>query len=396
MALGGHVDGAAGTSYAGAAAGLSRFFQKKPSMPPVSAASEPLKIALISYAYAPGVGGIETVSQLLFDGLQARGHQVRVVTHTPGDAERSQPESERIIRRPTAAGLLSTLRWADVVVQSNVSVGLAWPLTLGVVRKPWMVVNHTPIARSDGRRTWRDRLKLASLRGAQVYAVSRYLDSVTARNGQLMHNPYDAESFHLPSDANAGKRWRELLFVGRIVRAKGLDVLIEALHLLAEDGLRPQLSVAGDGPERQAIQARSAALGLEGQITWLGVLRGASLGQTMREHKIVVVPSRPEPPEALPLVPVESIASGCAVIASRQGGLPESVGPCGMLVAPEDPRALAQAVREMLTDDGLRNRFMDSRKAHLEMFDPHTVLQRYEAAIRQAMGKSIHGGGLKP
>ncbi len=360
-------------------------------MPPLSAAGEPLKIALLSYAYAPGVGGIETVSKLLFDGLRARGHQVRVVTHTSADAQGSDPDGERIVRRPTAAGLLSTLRWADVVVQSNVSVGLAWPLTLGVVRRPWVVVNHTPIARSDGRRTWRDRLKLASLRGAHVYAVSSYLDSVTARNARLMHNPYDAESFHLPADLDAGQRQRELLFVGRIVRAKGLDVLIEALHLLAQDGFRPRLSIAGDGPEKQAAQARSAALGLEAQITWLGVLRGAFLGQAMREHKIVVVPSRPEPPEALPLVPVESIASGCAVIASRQGGLPESVGPCGMLVPPEDPRALAQAIRQMLTDDGLRQRLMNSRKQHLEMFDPDTVLQHYEAAMHEAM----HKGGRR-
>jgi glycogen(starch) synthase len=115
------------------------------------------------------------------------------------------------------------------------------------------------------------------------------------------------------------------------------------------------------------------------------VLRGEALGRAMREHQVVVVPSRPEPPEALPLVPVESIASGCVVVASRQGGLPESVGSCGVLVPPEDPQALAQTVRELLSDEGLRRRLLDEREEHLRAFHPDTVLQRYETAMLKAM-----------
>ncbi len=349
------------------------------------APAKPLKIALLSYAYAPSVGGIETVSQLLADGLRTRGHDIRVVTHTPSPEGGGALNGSGIVRRPSAGRLLSTLRWADVVVQSNVSLGLAWPLALGAVSRPWVIVNHTPITRPDGQQSWRDRLKLASLRGAHVYSVSHYLGSVTAGGSEVMHNPYDVRSFHLLPGGDVAQRRHPLLFVGRIVRAKGLDVLIEALHLLAREGFRPQLSIAGDGPEKGAIEARILELGLQDQIVWLGVLRGEALGQTMREHQIVVVPSRPEPPEALPLVPIESIASGCVIIASRQGGLPESVGSCGVLVPPEDPPALAQAIRQLMTDDGLRARLLEQREAHLGMFHPDAVLARYEAAMRKAM-----------
>ena len=353
-------------------------------MPTTTVEAKPLRIALLSYAYAPSLGGIESVSQLLVDGLRGRGHEVRVVTHTPAAAGGAAQEGV-VLRRPSASSLLGTLRWCDVVVQSNVSVGLAWPLVLGVVRRPWVVVNHTPITRPAGQRTWRDRLKIASLRGARVYSVSQYLRSVTLEDSGLMLNPYDIQSFHLPHTADAGVRENELLFVGRIVRAKGLDVLIEALHLLRKDGLRPRLSIAGDGPEKGTIEARIAELGLQDQIAWLGVLRGNRLGEVMREHQVAVVPSRPEPPEALPLVPIELIASGCVVIASRQGGLPESVGPCGLLVPPEDPAALAQAMRELLADEARRKSLLAMRDQHLEMFHPNTVLDRYEAAIREAM-----------
>lgn len=338
-----------------------------------------MKIALLSYAYAPGVGGIETVSQLLLDGLHARGHDVRVLTLKP--AAPGAANDPRIVRGPSRRVLLDTLRWSDVVVQSNISLGLAWPLTLGLVRRPWVVVNHTPISQPSGRRTWRDWLKLASLRRARIYAVSEYLRSVTLARSRVMRNPYDIASFHTASNLD---RDGDLLFVGRIVRAKGLDVLIEALHLLKQRGLRPQLSVAGDGEERVTLQSRVVELGLQDQVVWLGVLRGAPLGDAMRRHRIVVVPSRPEPPEALPLVPIESVACGCVVIASRQGGLPESVGPCGMLVEPEDPTALADAIAELLESPERQRRFIDAAPAHLRPFHPETVIADYEAAIADA------------
>lgn len=343
--------------------------------------SPPLKIALLSYAFAPGVGGIETVSQLLVDGLRARGHQVRVLTQTPATEGASDGS---IVRRPTAGQLLAALRWSDAVIQSNVSLALAWPLSLGLVRRPWVVVNHTPISRPSGVRTWRDRLKLVSLGRARVYAVSEYLRSVTLPASRVMRNPYDIVSFYLPTHAEHA-RDRELLFVGRIVRAKGLDVLVEALHLLKQQrGLTPRLSVAGGGEERAAIEARTVQLGLQAQVEWLGVLRGTQLGDAMRRATVMVVPSRPEPPEALPLVPLEAVASGCVVIASRQGGLPESVGPCGLLVAPEDPQALADAIFELLAAPALQQRLRDAAAAHLEPFHPAAVVTDYETALREA------------
>jgi glycogen synthase len=349
---------------------------------PSIAADAPLKIALLSYAFAPGVGGIETVSQLLVTGLRARGHTVRVVTHMP--AASGVPETDReILRRPSAGDLMSVLRWSDAVLQSNTSVGLAWPLVARVVRRPWVVINHTPIARINGEYSWRDKLKVASLAGARVYSVSKYLGSVTARPTGVMYNPYDADSFHLPPPG--AMRDGELMFLGRVVRAKGLDVLVEALALLARDGFKPRLSIAGDGSERAGIEARIAELGLGPQVRWLGVLRGQALGDALRHHRVVVVPSRPQPPEALPLVPVEALACGCVLIAARQGGLPESVGPCGLLMPPEDPAALAAAVREVLTDEALQARLLAQRESHLAQFHPDTVIGRYEAALREAM-----------
>lgn len=355
--------------------------------------TKPARVALLSYAYAPSVGGIETVSRLVADGLRARNYEVRVVTQTPQEA--GGAADEHVIRQPSMSRLWSVLRWSDVVVQSNVSVNLAWPLTLRLIRRPWVAVNHTPIARPSGEKTLRDRLKLASLRAADTYAVSDYLCSVTSARSRVIHNPYDSATFHLPSGPQESREG-ELLFVGRIVRAKGLDVLIEALHLLRQGGLRPHLCIAGDGDQRPGIEARIAELGMGDQITFLGVLRGEALGRAMRQHRIVVVPSRAEPPEALGLVAVEAIGSGCAVIASLQGGLPEAVGACGLLVPPEKPEALAQAICRALGDEALRQALLSHRCEHLRPFEPETVIDEYEAAMVRAMHQHHRSGRGSP
>lgn len=334
-----------------------------------------MKIALLSYAFAPGVGGIETVSRLLQTGLAARGHEVTVITNTPGDSEAG------VLRQPKTGELLSALRRSDAVLQSNVSVGLAWPLVTGLVRRPWVVVNHTPIARTSGERNWRDHLKVASLRGARVYSVSDYLRQVTLPDSGVMPNPYDAAVFH---DTGSGQRAGDLLFVGRLVPAKGLDVLVDALARLKALGRPRHLSIAGGGPAQAAVEAQVERLGLTDSVTWLGVLRGSALAEAMRAHKVVVVPSRPQPPEALPLVPLEAVACGCVVIATRQGGLPESVGDCGLLVEPEDPAELATAIDRLLGDPELQRELLSHREHHLAPFEPQAVIGKYETALREA------------
>ena len=343
-----------------------------------------MKIVLLSYAFSPGVGGIETVSQLLVEGLRARGHEVIIVTHTLALTNGDETVEASILRQPSSSKLIAAFRWSDAVIQSNVSIGLAWPLMLGLIQRPWVVVNHTPISRPSGERTWRDHLKLASLARARVYAVSEYLRTVTLKKSRIMRNPYDTTSFFKAHSSEAVNRDCELLFVGRIVRAKGLDILIEALHLLKQRGKRFRLSIAGNGDERATLEARVVELGLSDQVEWLGVLKGKQLGDAMRRHLVVVVPSRPEPPEALPLVPIESIACGCLVIASRQGGLPESVGPCGLLVEPENPAVLGDAILELFASAAMQRRFLDAASDHLKPFHPSAVIDDYEAAIREA------------
>ncbi|WP_340539653.1 glycosyltransferase [Nocardioides sp. GXZ039] len=139
---------------------------------------------------------------------------------------------------------------------------------------------------------------------------------------------------------------RGVLYAGRLSHEKGVDVLVEAARHLPQ-GL--PITIAGDGPERAALEARADAVA-PGRITFLGRISGAEVHRRMREAAVVVVPSRWY--ENQPMTILEAYGAGRPVVASRLGGLPELVddGVTGALVAHDDPRGLAEAVRILALD----------------------------------------------
>jgi glycosyltransferase involved in cell wall biosynthesis/peptidoglycan/xylan/chitin deacetylase (PgdA/CDA1 family) len=137
-----------------------------------------------------------------------------------------------------------------------------------------------------------------------------------------------------------------LLWVGRMVPVKGLDVLISAASELRNRGLSYRLCLVGDGPLRPSVEAAVANRGLAERITFLGALRPEQLPDWYRAADVMVLPSRSE---GLPNVLRESLACGTPFVASDVGGIPEIARPGqDRLVPPEDPIALADALTETL------------------------------------------------
>src|SRR5207245_603208 len=141
--------------------------------------------------------------------------------------------------------------------------------------------------------------------------------------------------------------------VGRLVPQKGFDVLLEAFARL--DAPEVDLLIAGDGPERRRLEALRERLGLGARVHLLGAVDRATVASLYQGARLVVCPSRWE---GLPLVCLEAMASGRAVVASRVDGIPDAVGDgeTGLLVQPEDPVALAGALRALLDDGPRRER----------------------------------------
>lgn len=137
-----------------------------------------------------------------------------------------------------------------------------------------------------------------------------------------------------------------LLWVGRMVPVKGLDVLIDALGRLASRGRRPGLALVGDGPERTALERQCREAGVAQQVRFVGSVPHDALADWYRAADLTVLPSRSE---GIANVLLESHACGTPFVASHVGSLAEVADAAwDRLVTPGDPAALAQALEEAL------------------------------------------------
>ena len=142
---------------------------------------------------------------------------------------------------------------------------------------------------------------------------------------------------------------------GRLVKEKGFHILLQALPLVLEKYPDLDLLLAGEGEEAEALTTIVDALSLSAHVHFLGPLPNQDVIHWMMECEAVVLPSLEE---SLGIVCQEAMAAGKAVVATRVGGVPEVVvdGTTGILVPPEDPYALAQAIIAILQDPVRRDR----------------------------------------
>jgi glycosyltransferase involved in cell wall biosynthesis len=141
-----------------------------------------------------------------------------------------------------------------------------------------------------------------------------------------------------------------LLWVGRMVPVKGLDVLLEACRALRDRAIAFRLYLVGDGPLRPVLERQSRTLGLSEAVHFPGPVWHDRLPDWYRAADLTVLPSRSE---GVPNVLRESMACGTPFVASRVGGIPEIARESiDRLVAPEDPAALAAGLAAALRESG--------------------------------------------
>jgi glycosyltransferase involved in cell wall biosynthesis len=304
-----------------------------------------MRILLESRAFYPSVGGLEMMSRGLATAWQGAGHRVRVVTTTPLESEPELGDLS-VNRTPSSAAMRRHVRWADVFVQSGISLrSLHWPLLTGT---PLVIIHHNLLSggQDTGVRAWL-KCRVTHL-GANVAVSGPVADTVP---GPVVRIPNTFRPVYDQPDTGDANR-DGLLFVGRLVSVKGAGVAIEAVRQLCENDVDTTLTICGDGPERDALKRQVADARLADHVFFEGWTDPDALAEQYRTAELLLVPSRYEP---FGIVALEAIASGCPVVAARTGGLPEAVGNCGLLVPPDDSAALAATAERALRSDVRKN-----------------------------------------
>lgn len=179
-----------------------------------------------------------------------------------------------------------------------------------------------------------------------------------------------------------------ILAVGRLVEKKGYHVLLEACRALADRGVDFHCVVAGEGDQRERLEADRARLGLEDRVQLAGAAPRDRVMDWMRSARVLAAPCLTADDgnrDALPTVALEALALGLPVVSTPVGGIPEIVdhGVDGLLVPEGDAVALAEALDRLLADDVLWARMSRAGPAKAALrFDRRRNLPRLIALFR--------------
>jgi teichuronic acid biosynthesis glycosyltransferase TuaC len=231
----------------------------------------------------------------------------------------------RSLRVPCVVGALGS----DVHVRSGIA---SW-LTGRVIR------------RADALVTVSEAMRVAALRdfGADATRVHTIVNGFNTGVFQPGSKQAARVALGLPPQD------RLVVYVGRLVQAKGLRELVSAFEQLARQAADCRLALVGDGPMHAELKRLVSAAGLEARVILTGGVEPRAVADWVRASDLLTLPSWSE---GYPNVVVEALACGRPVVATDVGGTAEIVDAAnGILVPPRDPMALLQALRHALTGD---------------------------------------------
>jgi glycogen(starch) synthase len=367
-----------------------------------------MRVLFWSPCFWPEIGGAEVLAARVLPSLRERGHEFLVVANKPADdlADEAEYQGIPVRRFPFVAALgerdvdrILGLRQRVAQLKRDFRPDLVhsyWlnPSTLflrytaNFHPSPLLVTLHGGLDVSNDRpRAERDTLVESTLLSADWVAACSAAVLIQARRAlpqivpfsSAIPNALDRPSL-LPGPPPTPSL--RLLCLGRLVRAKGFDLALAAFAELVGRFPTARLIVAGDGPERTALEEQAAALGIGGAVDFYGWVAPDGVPALINSSTLVVMPSRVEP---FGLVALQAAQMARPVVATRVDGLPEVVvdRETGVLVEPEDRRALALAIAFLLeSPEASRQIGEAARRRAEEVFSWERHVDAYGALYR--------------
>lgn len=360
-----------------------------------------MRLALVCPYAWDDPGGVQTHARELGLRLLDRGHDVIALAPVRGRAAEpwvrpighpvplrynrsSAPIDPRPWSYPRVRDALVAFRPDVVHVHEPLTPSTSmWATLAGVA--PVVATFHSGAARSrlfdlaaPILRRIADRI---AVRVAVSRAAARFVGSRIGGSYRIVPNGVDVARFAAaePTDLGPG---RKVLFVGRLDGRKGFRVAVEAFGRLAAERPDVRLIVAGDGPERAAVDALPA--GARARVRLLGAVPNAELHPIEAACDVYLGPAIGG--ESFGVVLIEAMAAGLPVVASDIPGYDEVVTDDvdGLLVPPSDAAALAGAAAAVLDDPERAARLAGAGRARAAAFDWGVVVDRLEELYGEA------------
>lgn len=314
-----------------------------------------MKVLTICYEYPPLGGGGAPVCEGLCESLVNKGHHVDVVTSLAADLPAEERRNGVTIYRTCC-------------LRRHLHYTTAFELLTGILPALQKAVERF-------RYLWK-----------RIVNTSRSIVTPTSYLATLLNNYREKQQLeiipngiYLPenSPVRPGNR---ILMVSRIFQRKGVDILLQAFADLDTDW---ELVIAGDGPFLETAKNLAAELGIA--VQFLGHVDKAQLPALYQSARIFVLPSSHE---NFPVVLLEALAAGCAIISTSGSGCPEVVGEAGILVEPGSPQALSRALAGLLADEQRLETLRHESLQRIEKFSWQNVAARYEAHYQRVLEQS--------
>ena len=362
---------------------------------------------VILHVLAPApTGGLERVVQSLTAGLADRRHEVHVAVIVNGGPSATHPFVEPLLdsgvkvhfvrvgnreylrEREGVRALCRQLRPAVVHTHGYRPdmVDAPVPRTLGI---PTVTTVHGFTGGGLRNRVYETLQRRAFRNFSAVVAVSRPLSDQLVQSGvpatrlRLIQNAWSGPAKWLDG-ADARRQLGiesdafQVGWVGRLSREKGPDVLLAALSGLSDVPL--EVNFLGDGPERAGLEALATRSTTRHRVRWLG---NTPRAETMfKAFDAFVLSSRTE---GTPMVLFEAMAAGVPIVATCVGGVPDVIDEsCALLIPPQNPVALASAIRSLRDDAaGADSRARVARDRVETRFARDAWVGRYEALYHE-------------
>ena len=374
-----------------------------------------MKVLQLGKFYPPDKGGMETILALICQRTAQHVRNRVLVAHTKPWTVEEHHGSIEVVRVATlvrvgAVAVCPGMPFAlaredaDVIVlhEPNPMALVAYFLARPAGRL--IVWYHSDVIRPNWRYRlfYRPFLRFALSRAARIVVSSPTLGESAPELQDFQSKctviPFGIESPHVDatdavlSRAHAIRREANrpiVLFVGRLVPYKGVDVLLDALSGVDAAGL-----IVGDGPSRAQLESSARALGIENRVKFVGSVTDEELAAMYRACDVFVLPSVTRQ-EAFGVVQLEAMAAGKPVISTDLGtgvGWVNRHAETGFVVPPRDPVALREAMRRLLTDSHLQRSMGEAAMRRVRSaFTVEKMIDDTLALYREVMARTGHG-----